>query len=186
MWTAIRHRVFAGTLFLSCLGQVGAQEPAVQPVSSGDDPPKRRIDSGYQLQDLDDPVMPMRPVVPRSAAIEARNDALSWFMIGRLFDGGHRNEPRRTLSAYRKAVKLDPQAIEIYRNLVPLEFVEDVEAAIGLATKAAELDPEDYEILQMLARHAAMSGQLPQAIKRLEQAINSPRVEKKSPQFRQR
>ena len=49
--------------------------------------------------------------------------------------------------------------------------------------KATQLDPEEYEILQLLARQAAASGQLPEAIKYLEQAVHSPRVDKTSPEF---
>ena len=142
------------------------------------------LGAGYRLQECDDLAFPMQPVIPRSAAVEKRNEALSWYMMGRLFDANHRNEPRKALSAFQKAVKLDPEAIEIYRNLVPLEFAFDnIEAAVRYATKAAQLDPDDYEILQLLAVQAANAGLLPEAIKHLEQAVKSPRVVKLSPEF---
>ena len=103
---------------------------------------------------------------------------------GRLLDSTHRNEPRKALNAYRKAVKIDPEAIEVYQHLVPLEFEEgNVAAAVRYAAKAVQLDPDNVEILQLLARQAASTGLLPEAIKYLEQAVNSSRLEKQSPDF---
>lgn len=136
---------------------------------------------GYALQESDDPALPIKPVKPLSAADQARNEAVSWFMAGRLLET--RNEPRKALSAYRRAVAIDPNAIEVYRHMVPLEFrLDEVEAAVKSATKAVELDPNEYELLQMLAAQAAITGRLPEAIKYLEQAGKSPRIVRESPE----
>jgi tetratricopeptide (TPR) repeat protein len=179
MSTALQCSVLAAGLWLvSSLAHAVAQEPSPEAI------PADALKSGYRLQEGDDLALPLQPVKPRSAAIEARNDALSWYMTGRLLDSSHRNEPRKALTAYRKAVKLDPEAIEIYRNLVPLEFaLNNLEEAVRLAAKAVQLDPDDYEVLQLLARQAATSGELPEAIKYLEQAVKSPRVGKETPEF---
>ena len=137
-----------------------------------------------RLQEADDTALPLVPKTPRSAAVETRNEALSWYMTGRLLDSTHRNEPRKALSAYRKAVKIDPDAVEVYQYLVPLEFEEgNIAAAVRYAAKAVQLDPDNVEILQLLARQAASTGQLPEAIKYLEQAVNSSKLEKKSPDY---
>ena len=139
---------------------------------------------GYRLQETDDLAFPLRPVVPRSAATEKRNEALAWYMTGRLLNSASRNEHKKALNAFRKAVALDPQAVEIYRNLVPLEFAfENIEAAIRYAVKAIQLDPDDFDILQQLANEEADSGQLPEAIKHMEQALKSSRIGRESVEF---
>ena len=186
MRNLLLYRVcLAGLCAIGLLKPVFSQEPANSPESGSSavaaDAPAPK---GYRQQETDDPALPFRPLVPRSAAVSARNEALSWYMTGRLLDTTHRNEPRKALNAFRKAVKLDPEAVEIYRELVPLELQhENLEAAVRYATKAIQLDPDDVEVLQLLARQAAMSGQLPEAIKHLEQAVKSPRIQKLSPEF---
>ncbi len=143
--------------------------------------PATPLERGYTLQEGDDPALPLKPTKPLTAAEQVRNEAVSWFMAGRLLET--RNEPRKALNAYRKAVAIDPNVIEVYRHLVPLEFrLDEVDAAIRSATKAIEVDPNEYELLQMLAAQAAINGRLPEAIKHLEQAIKSPRIVKESPE----
>ena len=189
------HRTWsAGVLFFICCGlpflsqrksladDTLAQAQPDLPLSSPESTPP--VAGGLRFQEGDDLVSPLRPLVPRSAAVDARNEALSLYMTGRLLDSSHRNEPRKALNAYRKAVQIDPGAIQIYRELVPLEFqFDNIAAAVKYAAKAVQLDPDDVEILQLLARQAAVSGQLPEAIKHLEQAVKSPRVDKRSPEF---
>lgn len=137
------------------------------------------LKKGYQLQETDDLAFPLQPKKSLSAADQVHNDAVAWFMAGRVLE--MRNEPRRALKAYRKALALDPKAIEVYRQIVPLEFqLDEVEAAIQSATKGVELDPDDYELWQMLAAQAALGARLPEAIKHLENAIKSPRLSKES------
>jgi tetratricopeptide (TPR) repeat protein len=109
-------------------------------------------------------------------------------MTGRLYDPMHRNNPKKSIAAFQKAIKFDPNATEVYKILVPLEFEATqfdknmLELAIKHASKAIELDPENYEILTLLAQQAAITGQLPEAIKLLEQASKSTRIEKETPQ----
>ena len=182
MRTAFRWQMMVVVLFLGASANAIA---APEKPADGKSPDASRIiRDGYRLQDSDDFALPLRPVVPRSAAVSARNEALSWYMTGRLLDTNHRGEPAKALEAFRKAIKSDPEAIEIYRELVPLEFAAgNLEDAVRHAAKAAQLDPEDYKILQLLARQAAASGQLAEAIKHLELAVKSPRVEKLSPEY---
>jgi len=185
MFTALPSRFFVASLLLvSWLGQATAQEKpadkAPADAITADDP----LSTGYRLQESDDLAMPLQPLVPRSAAMESRIGALSWYMTGRLLNSNPRNESKKALFAFIKAVRLDPEAIEIYRNLVPLEFeIGTIKAAVRYALKAVQLDPDDFEILQLLARQAAASNDLPEAIKYMEQAIKSPRIVKESFEF---
>lgn len=169
----------AGCAFL--FGLVAAGPVLARP--QDDDKPSSETDKpakqGFRLQEFDDPALPIKPKKPLSPSEQIRNDAVAWFMAGRLLET--RNEPRQAVSAYRKALALDPKAIEVYRQLVPLEFqLNEIENAVQSATKAVELDPSEYELWQMLAAQAAISGKLPDAIRHLEQAIKSPRVTRES------
>lgn len=155
-----------------------AETPNSLKPESGDAAGSRLL-KGFQLQETDEPALPLHPVKPLTAADQLRNDAVSWFMAGRILET--RNELRRAVSAYRKAVAIDPKAMEVYRRLVPLEFqLNDVESAVQSATKAVEVDPQDFELWQMLAAQAALTGKLPEAIHHLEHAVKSPRVLKNS------
>ena len=202
MYSAPRQRfLFAVLCLIAWVGRVSAQEAApTEATAPAVSTPGTSLASGYQLQDADDVAMPLKPVVPRSAAVETRNEALSWFMTGRLLDnrfpreapdaggggadGRNRQERRKALSAFRKAVKLEPESIELYRYLIPLEIeFKNLENAVKYGTKVAQIDPDDWEIQQLLASNAAESGQLPEAIKHLEQAVNSPRMDKLSPHY---
>lgn len=144
--------------------------------------PAPRLKDGYRLQEWDDLAMPFHPLKPMTAADQTRSDAVAWFMTGRLLET--RNEPRKAVAAYRKAIALDPQAIEVYRQLVPLEFqLNDIEAAVLSATKAVEIDPKEHELLQLLGAQAANTGKLPDAIRYLEQAVQSQRIPRDSFEF---
>ena len=168
MRIALQTRISIVTLLLlmTCPTLAKSQETPADSKPSDVVQTETGLKNGYRLQETDDIAQPIQVVVPLSAAVQARNEALAWYMIGRLFDNEHRNDPAKALAAFRKAVKLDPEAIEIYRNLVPLEFAFDnPEVAVRYAMKAVQLDPDDFETLQLLALQAASSGRLPEAIK---------------------
>lgn len=179
------HDIGTAVLFSVLLfSPVIAQEKSADQAPADPVKASSRLLEEYRLQDTDEPALPLKPVVPRSAAIETRNEAVAWYMTGRLFGSSARNELKKALNAFRKAVALDPQAIEIYRSLIPLEFAfENIEAAVRYAAKAIQLDPNDYAILQQLAHQEAVAGDLPDAIKHLEQALKSSRIAKESAEF---
>jgi tetratricopeptide (TPR) repeat protein len=103
-------------------------------------------------------------------------------MTGRVYE--IRNERKKAFDAYRQAVELDPQAAEVYRALVPLAFKLDlVDDAVRYATKAVELLPEDYELLRQLGVYLASQRKLPEALRYLKQAAESPRIPKNSPTY---
>jgi tetratricopeptide (TPR) repeat protein len=167
---------FVAATSLSAIGQsdVPANRDSVSP-------PSTQLKQGYRQQETDDPAFPLQPVKSISAAEQSRNEAVAWFMAGRLLET--RGAPKQAVNAYRKALAIDPKAIEVYRNLVPLEFqMDEIESAIRSAMKAVELDPQEYEMWQMLAAQAALSGKLPEAIRDLEQALKSPRIVRESPE----
>lgn len=135
--------------------------------------------NGYRLQIADDVLTPLDPIQPQTAAEQAHIDALAWYMTGRLKLA--RNDFQGAFEAYRKAVGVDPTAIEVYRELIPLAFqLKKTEEAVKFSFEAVELDPSDYRLLRNLARHMARVGKLPQSVELLHKAIQSEKLDKNS------
>lgn len=138
--------------------------------------------SGYRLQETDDILQPLHPVQPRTAEMQNKVEALAWFATGRLLET--RQDFRGALNAYRKAVELDPKSIEIYRALIPLAMqLDQTDEALRWAMRAVELDPQDYELLLRIGLQFARQRDFAAAIKYLDQAVRSPRLETNSPGF---
>lgn len=182
----VRHNMLAivlatGTVVLllapaDCLS-VPADAPSPRTPEAG-----QLLKDGYRLQRLDEPATLFHPRKPRTDRERDRVDATAWYMTGQLLE--KRNDFKGALDAYRKAVALDPNAIEIYRALVPLAFrLDQVEDAIKYGSKAVELDPDDYRLLRMLSVQLAGKHKVPQAIEFLEKAVRSSRLEKHSAAF---
>lgn len=143
------------------------------------DPKPDLSNNDYRLQLLDDPAPPLRPVEPRTEEDAARVDAMAWYMTGRLRQS--RNEFRGAYEAYKRAVELDPDAVQIYRSLVPLAFsLNKEDEAVKYALKAVELDPQDYRLLRRLGVHMAGQRRLAEALRLLEKASQSPELDKTS------
>lgn len=136
-----------------------------------------------RLQPGDDEVLPLQPVKPRTPEQARRLESLSWFMTGRLAE--LRNENKTAFEAYRKAIELDPQAAEAYRAIVPLAFnkLDLIDDAVKYAVKGVELLPEDHELLRLLGIYLAQQRRLPEAIRYLKQASDSPQISKASPTY---
>ena len=133
-----------------------------------------------QLQPGDDILQPFVPLKQRSAEQQKRVEAAAWYATGRLLES--RGKSKQALDAFRKAVSLDPSAVEIYRSLVPLAIqFDETEDAIKLAIKAAELDPDDYELQLQIGLQFTRQNDLAGGIRYLEQAMKSSRLDAKSP-----
>ena len=88
------------------------------------------------------------------------------------------------LSDYQMAVKLDPNAVEVYRALVPLAFaLSETEKGLQYAQKAIELDPQDLEILRILAEQLHDQHQLGKAAEYLSRAANSSKLKRDTPTY---
>jgi tetratricopeptide (TPR) repeat protein len=167
------------------LSGIFASPPAIRAAGSSaatDKPADRLKAAGQPIQESDSVAPPLAPIGPRSESTERSLDAMSWYMTGRVHE--IRNERKKALEAYRKAIELDPLAAEVYRSLVPLAFDEgQVEEAVRYATRAIELLPDDHELLHRLGVYFASQRKLPEAIRYLKQAADSPQLEKDSPTY---
>ncbi len=136
----------------------------------------------YRQQEADDAVLPLTPKQPRTPTEQNKIEAAAHYATGRLLES--RNELRRALDQYRKAVELDPTAVEVYRALVPLAMqLEQSEDAIRLALKAIELDPNDHELLMRIGVEFSRQRDFALGLKYLEQAIKSTRLDHASPTY---
>jgi tetratricopeptide (TPR) repeat protein len=134
----------------------------------------------FRLQESDDDVEPLKAKTGRTSAVQNRLQALSWFGTGRLHES--RGELAEALKAYRKAIDLDSQSIEIYRALIPLAMrLEQADDAFRWSLKAVELDPEDYELLSRIGVQLARQGDLEKGLEYLTKALKSPRLSATSP-----
>lgn len=134
---------------------------------------------GLQLQRLDEPALPNDPVKPRTAEEDVRLNAQAWHMTGRLFH--QREKYTQAQKAYEKAVELDPTSVHSYRALIEIALhLRQTQKAIDYALKAIEIDPDDFQLLRQVGIEMARGGKPDQAIRYLEQALKSPKVNRKS------
>ncbi len=134
---------------------------------------------GLQIQRLDDPALDIKPVKKRSAEEEARVNARAWYMTGRVYQ--QKQDYSAARDAYEKARKLDPQAVYVYRDLIEVYFhLRKPDEAVKLAMEAVKLDPDDFELLRTIGFEMVKQRRLADAIRYLEQARNSPRIDQHS------
>lgn len=161
---------------------LGADEPAAPPKPQ---PPRTATaphSRGLVTDQDGEPLQPLKSTKTESKQEKIHKDAMAWFMSGRLKESESRFA--EALSDYQMAVKLDPNAVEVYRALVPLAFaLSDTENGLKYAQKAIELDPQDLNILRMLAEQLHEQQQLGKAAEYLTRAAHSSKVKKDSSMY---
>ena len=124
----------------------------------------------------------LKPVKKETREEKKHEEAVSWFMSGRLKQAESRFS--EALSDYQMAVKIDPNAVEAYRALVPLAFaLNETEKGLQYAQKAIELDPQDLEILRMLAEQLHEQAKLGQAAEYMSREANSTKLKHDTPTY---
>ena len=132
-----------------------------------------------RIQESDDLIEPLVPKQSRGPQEQAQVDASAWFMTGAVRE--KQNDLSGALDAYRKAIAIDPNAVEVYQALIPLAFtLNQTDDAVKYALKALELDPQDYSLLQRLGVHMASNARLADAIQLFERAAESSGIDKHS------
>ena len=147
-----------------------------------DDP---RPSGPVERQIADDEVTPFSPKKPETDDDRKRAEALTVFMTGKLRQqGGTRKDEEAAYEAYQKAISLDPTAVTVYRELVPLAFkLGRVDKAVEYAQKAVELDPDDFETLRHLGLFHVQQRRVPMAISYFEKSLASKNMKRRSPMF---
>lgn len=127
----------------------------------------------------DDEAPPFEPVRQRTTVEQQKVDSQAWFMAGQV--RLQREQYRKAKDAFEEAKKLDPTNPQIYRSLVEAAMhLGDTPAVMENARKAVELDPDDVDLLRQLAVEFLRENKGAEAIKYLEQALKSPKLDKKS------
>jgi len=169
-----------GLVSIGSIGAVWADEPAApgtpEPPRRGANPPRAKA---VVTDQFNEPIEPLKPVKTASAQDKKREEALSYFMSGRLKQA----ETRFTeaLSDYQAAIKIDPTAVEVYRAMVPLAFaLNDTENGLKYGEMAIKLDPQNLEILRIMAEHLQEQHELDKATAYLDRATKSPKLAKDS------
>ena len=135
---------------------------------------------GRPQQPGDDVAREFEPVKKPTEEDAKRSDAKAWYMAGKLKQTSGDNEA--AYEAYRKAIEIDPGAVEVYRAMVPLAFeLKKLEEGIRYAQKVVELDPSDYKTLRQLGEISFRTQQIPRALKYFEQAVQSKELNKRGP-----
>ena len=149
------------------------------------DPAHRLLIRGdFRLDVAEPPERPekLQPLRGRDADAQRRIDAMAWFMKGRFLE--QREEFKAALEAYEKAVQIDPSAVEVYRALIPLALgLNESDKVLNHALKAIELTPDDAPLLQRIAILMATKDKLPEALKLMERASQSTKLDKLSGQY---
>jgi tetratricopeptide (TPR) repeat protein len=176
LWT--NGALILGLIALGPVAGRGADEPAAPATPK---PPRSAVAAPHRPAVVTDqsgePVEPFKASKTESAQEKTRKEALSWFMSGRLKQA--ESKFTEALSDYQMAIKLDPNAVEVYRALVPLAFaLSETDKGLQYAQKAIELDPQDLDILRMLAEQLHEQQQLGKAADYLDRAVKSPKLKK--------
>ena len=144
-------------------------------IAQDEKPAQDETKSRIPQQPGDDVAKPLNKPLPDKT--KARLEAESWFMAGKVERREGRNQ--QAYEAFQKAISIDPDVVEIYRELIPLAFALNKPGeAARYAQKAVELDPGDFEILQQLSRLSARSNRLDDALKYIDRALKSEKLEK--------
>jgi tetratricopeptide (TPR) repeat protein len=157
-------------------------EPAPPKTPQTATPTKTAHGKAVVTDEFGNPVPELKPVKAESPDQKKRAEALALFMAGKL----KQDQSRFTeaLADYQAAIKIDPNAVEIYRELVPLAFaLNDTEKGLQYAQKAIELEPENLEVLRILAEQLREQQKLEKAAEYLERAIKSPQLKHDSSQY---
>ncbi|HEY2840119.1 MAG TPA: tetratricopeptide repeat protein [Pirellulales bacterium] len=118
---------------------------------------------------LDEPPAPISEKSPRTEQQKNHLEALSLFSTGRIAEQHEQLAP--ALRLYQRALRLEPNATPIIRQIIPLAFSLDrPNEAVRYALKAAELEPGDPLLLRQLGLHLTETGKFDQALKLYEQA----------------
>ena len=119
--------------------------------------------------EFDDAPLRLEEKEPRSDRQRNHIEALSLFGAGRIEE--QKDHLAAALRLYERALRFEPDALPIVRQIIPLAFSLDrPNEAVRYALRAAELDPSDPLLLRQLGLHLAESGRFQQALKLYQQA----------------
>ena len=117
----------------------------------------------------EEPLEPFTAAQPITDAEKAKLEAKKLLVIGLGQLSRRQAVPARR--TFEKVVELDPTNLGALKELVPLALqTSDNRAALDYGRRAIELDPNDYQLLHLLATLQSQAGKLPEAVELLIKA----------------
>jgi tetratricopeptide (TPR) repeat protein len=132
--------------------------------------------------EIDDPVAPLISTKPRNEHQQDHLDALAHYAAARMAQ--QREDNVDAMRHYARAYRLDPEAAQVLRDLVPVAFTLDrPSVAVRYALLAVEQDPGDPLLLRRLAAFVSDEGDQEKALLLYEKAaaLAAARHEKPTP-----
>jgi tetratricopeptide (TPR) repeat protein len=138
-----------------------------------------RSASAIPTDSFDDRPEPLVMKHPRSESQQDRLDAAALFAAGRTLE--QRDELPAALRDYERAIRLDPQATPVLRELVPLAYSMNRRGeAVRYAVKLAEQDDSDPTLMQRIGLFVAEEGDWKRGAALLERALKAAVREEKA------
>lgn len=132
--------------------------------------------------ELDDRAEPFVPLHKPSEHDLNHRESLVLFATGRTEE--QRGNLPAALRFYQRALRLDPQALPVVRQIIEVSRnLDRVSETLRYALLAVELDPSDQRLVVGLASQLSEDGNFAEALKLYQKARSLPSVNKKSADY---
>jgi len=118
---------------------------------------------------LDEQPEPFQPRQPRTEQDRDRLEAVTLFAAGRMLEHAGREE--EALRHYQRALRRDPEALDVARAIVPLAYdLKRNAVAVRYALKVVELEDADPMLLRQLGVYLTRQGDFSRAVELYKRA----------------
>lgn len=115
------------------------------------------------------------PKVPVGEKDKRAAKALAYYMTGRL--NTERRRVPAAMQAFRKAIEIDPTAIESYKGLIPLLLSSSrIDEAEQLSLQAAQATKDGYQLVVVMSSVFVRQTQFDRGIRLMEQSLGTKSV----------
>jgi tetratricopeptide (TPR) repeat protein len=180
LWSGFRSLRFTLGLFAAAAASVGSMiAGAGSAAGSAAAAEARPMPGAVELDDRPEPLVPKKA---GTSADDYKQRSLSYYAAGIMYEEqGNRQE---ALRHFQKALRYDPEAIAILRQIIDVAWsLERHQEAIRYALKAAEIAPENPELLERLAAYLEQEDDLKQAVSLYEKAVQLKKGDEKTPAY---
>ncbi len=144
-------------------------------------PEEPRAEDRRSVLILEQPPEPLEPREAPTAEEADIQEARALFAVGRFHE--QRGQQSEAIRYYQRALRHDPQSLDILRQIVPLAFeLERMGEAIRYALKIVELDPTD-PLLPRLGEYLIEQGDAQGAVELFERSLEAGHFDRESSQY---
>lgn len=148
----------------------------IRPAAAAEARPKP---AAIELEDRPELLVPKKT---GTSSDDYKQRSLSYYAAGIMYEEqGNREE---ALRHYQKALRYDPEAIAVLRQIIDVAWsLERHQEAIRYALKAADIAPQNPELLERLAAYLEQENDLKQAVSLYEKAVELKKGDEKTPTY---